>query len=354
MVSRRAGAIALSSFLLLNASDDFTSQADALMEPYVKKQTFSGSVLVAKLGKPVYRKGFGFANREWEIPNTPDTKFRLGSITKQFTATAILQLAEEGKLSVNDPVSKYYKEAPASWAKITLHHLLTHTSGIPSYTDLPGFFDKASKNDLTPVGIIRLTQDKPLEFEPGTSWKYDNTGYIILGYVIEQVSGEKYADYLNHHIFAPLGMKATGYDVFEEVIPHRASGYEFGKTWTNAPYLAMSLPYAAGSLYSTVDDLLIWDQALLKDQPLKAESEAKMFTPYSHNYGYGWFIDEEAGHHRVSHEGGINGFNTLISRFPSDGVTIIVLSNVNTGSVGKIGTQLAGLMFGNKALPGKP
>ncbi len=329
-------------------AQDFAAKADQFVTAYVQQDKFSGSVLVARDGKPLFRKGFSWANREWNVLNGPESKFRLGSITKQFTATSILQLVEGGKLKLDDPISKYYADSPAAWSKITIHHLLTHTSGIPSYTGLPGFV-KDMPTDRTPEEIIKLTRDMPLEFEPGEKFKYDNTGYILLGYVIEKVSGQKYADYLRQHIFDPLGMRDSGYDTEAAIIPHRDSGYVYnGTQWSNAPYLAMSLPYAAGSLYSTVDDLLIWDQALYAHKPLTAASLEKMFTPYKDKYGYGWFIDKRFNRRFVEHGGGINGFNTVISRYVDDKVTVIVLANMNTGAVEPIANGLAGMVFGEK------
>ena len=328
-------------------AQDFPSRADKFILPLVEQNQFIGSVLVARDGKPILRKGYGFADREWNIPNGPDTKFRLGSITKQFTATAILQLEEAGKLKTDDLVSKYYTDAPAAWSKITIHNLLTHTSGIASYTDIPGFFQKQAMFDLSPAEIVKLTQDKPLEFEPGSQWKYDNSGYILLGYIIEKVSGQPYADYVRQHIFEPLGMRDTGYDNTKDILPHRASGYVYqGGHWLNSPYLAMSLPYAAGSLYSTCDDLLVWDQALYAGKPLSAASFHKMFTAYKNGYGYGWGIGKQFEHKQISHNGGINGFSTLFSRFPDDKVTVVVLANMQSPAVGRIGRALAGMVFG--------
>src|ERR1039457_4689075 len=349
---RFATAILTGACFALVHAQDFAAKADAFVGAYVQQNKFIGSVLVAKDGKPLVRKSYGLAGREWDIPNAPDTKFRLGSITKQFTATCIMQLVEAGKLKLDDPISKYYTDSPPTWSKVTIHHLLSHTSGIPSYTDLPGFFQKESTIDRTPAEIIKLTQDKPLEFEPGEKFTYDNSGYIILGYVIEKVSGQKYDDYLRQHIFEPLGMHDTGYDMARDIIPHRASGYNFsGVKWINAPYLAMSLPYAAGSLYSTVDDLLKWDQALYAHKPLTTESLDRMFTPNKSNYGYGWFIGKQFEHKLEEHNGGINGFSTVISRYPDDKVTIIVLANMNTVAVGPIAKGLGGMVFGAKVDP---
>lgn len=326
---------------------DFAAKADRLCSDFVEQKKFMGSVLVARAGKPLFRKSYGFANLEWDIANTPDTKFRLGSITKQFTATLILQLVEQGKLKLDDPVSKYYTDAPKTWEKVTIHNLLNHTSGIPSYTGLPNFFVTGSTLPLTPAQIVKLTQDMPLEFEPGVKFKYDNTGYILLGYVIEKVTGKPYADNLRQSIFDPLGMKDTGYDVFSVILKHRASGYGMkGSDMINSPYLDMTLPYAAGSLYSTVDDLSTWDQSLYTDKLLTADSKKKMFTPGLSNYGYGWFIDKRFNRQHVEHGGGINGFNTIISRYPDDNVLVVVLSNLNSNALEKIGTGLAGLLFG--------
>lgn len=332
---------------------DYAKQARALVEEQVKAGRFTGTVLVAKDGAPLLREGFGAADREWDIPNAPDTKFRLGSLTKQFTATAILQLAEAGKLSIDDPVSKFYADAPAAWSKITIKHLLSHTSGIPSYTGIPDFFSKGtSKLPLKPEEIVKLTQDKPLEFEPGTKFAYDNTGYILLGVVIEKVSGQTYAAYVSQHIFQPLGMRNTGYDVSGEILAKRASGYEPGKAgWRNADYLDMSLPYAAGSLYSTVDDLLIWNTALTDGKILTDASRKAAWTENLNHYGYGWSVGVQDGHERVSHSGGINGFATAMHRYPKDGLVTIVLSNFQAAPATPMANNLAGLCFGTYSAP---
>ena len=328
---------------------DFVRMADEHIQTFVKQNQFSGTVLVARDGKSIFRKAYGMANREWDIANTLDTKFRLGSITKQFTATLILHLVEQGKLKLDDPISGYYTDAPPAWAKITVHHLLTHTSGIPSYTGLPDFFKNHSQNPLSPGEIVKLTQSMPLEFEPGTQFKYDNTGYILLGYIIEKVAGKPYAAYLKETILQPLGMKDTGYDVWSEVLHHRASGYSLENDMlTNAAYLDMTLPYAAGSLYSTVDDLLIWDQSLYGNKILSEESKRKMFTPFLDHYAYGWMVTPLNGHKEFTHGGGINGFSTDIKRFPDDKVTVIALCNIDGGKPGKITGDLALLLFGEK------
>ncbi len=335
------------------SSPSYARSAEGVVRAYADPDLFSGAVLVARDGKPVFRKAFGLANREWDVANTPQTRFRLGSITKQFTAAAILQLAEQGKLSVDDPISKYYPEAPAAWAQITLKHLLTHTSGIPSYTEIPGFFVQQARLDLVPKAIVALTRDKPLEFPPGSKFAYDNTGYILLGYVIEKVSGQPYAAYVQDHIFTPLHMKDTGYDVSTTILPRRAAGYSVaGGRASNAEYLAMTLPYAAGSLYSTVDDLLAWDQALHAGRVLKPTSVAAMFTDYGFKYGFGEGISVQNGHRTWSHAGGINGFATMLARLPDDGLTVVVLANIEEAPAGRVAQKLIDAWFDPKTATG--
>ncbi len=331
-------------------AQDVAAKLDQVADGFQKNRAFSGSVLVAKGGKVVLEKGYGMANIELDVPNGPDTKFRLGSITKQFTATAVLQLEEQGKLSVTDSACKYFTECPDSWKPITIHQLLSHTSGIRSYTDDPDFMKpRFMRIPLTPTEIMLLSKDKPLEFQPGEKWKYDNSGYIFLGIIIEKVSGEKYADYLKKHIFAPLDMADSGYDVSTVVLKNRAEGYRSaGDGFHNADYLDMSLPYAAGSLYSTVRDLYRWDRALYTDKVLSKASRDKMWTPVKNNYGYGWGISELHNHKQIAHGGGINGFSTFIGRYPDDDAVVIVLSNNERSNAGAIANNLAGVLFGEQ------
>jgi len=333
--------LALLLFISGAPAQDLFARADAFVQAYVNQKKFQGSVLLAREGKPLFRKSYGLANAEWEIPNTPDTKFRLGSITKQFTSALILQLVEQGKISLDDSIRKYYPEAPEAWQPVTIHYLLSHQSGIPSYTDIPGFFAKQAGEPLVPVEIIRLTKDKPLEFAPGTKYKYDNTGYILLGYVIEKVTGHSYEQQLHAAVLDPLGMRDTGFDSYTAILPHRAEGYSFAsEKLQRAPYLDMTLPYAAGSLYSTVNDLSKWDQALYGTAVLSEASKQKMWTPNRNDYGYGWNITKRYGATALEHGGGINGFNTMIVRMPEKKLLAVVLSNVNTNATGPIATGL--------------
>ncbi len=323
---------------------------DSVAGGYAKNRNFIGTVLVAKGGTIILEKGYGMANLEFEIPNTPSTKFRLGSITKQFTSAAILQLQEQGKLSVNDLACKYIDGCPDAWKTVTIQHLLTHTSGIPSYTGMKDFpTPKFMRQPLTPVEVVMLTKDQPLDFAPGASYKYDNTGYVMLGVIIEKVSGEKYADYLKAHIFSKLDMQDSGYDVTREVLKNRASGYSPSPAGLkNAEYLDMSLPHAAGSLYSTVDDLYRWDRSLYTTKILSEASKKAMWTPAQHDYGYGWMLAKMQGHKQVGHGGGINGFSTYIARFPEDDAAVIILSNSDSANTGGIAGALAGVLFGEK------
>jgi CubicO group peptidase (beta-lactamase class C family) len=326
-------------------SDEIPERLSAYMDAAVNATKFSGSVLVAKDGKVLFAKGYGLANAEFEIPNTPDTKFRLGSITKMFTATAILILQDRGKLKVHDPVGKYLSDAPKAWEKVTIHHLLTHTSGVPSYTEDPLYGLSMSKAE-TVTSMIARFKDKSLQFEPGSKFHYSNSGYFLLGAVIEKVSGKSYEAFLKEAIFDPLGMVDTGYDRPATVLRKRASGYNrVGDGLVNAAYLDMNQPYAAGSLYSSVRDLLKWDRAL-KAGPFSNGAVAAMFKPFKDNYGYGWAIGDHKGHKRYGHGGGINGFATDFERYPDDGVCVAVLCNVLPASPGKVAGDLAGIVFG--------
>jgi D-alanyl-D-alanine carboxypeptidase len=328
------------------------SDPNGIANAWAKEGGFMGSVLLAKDGKIVLEKGYGFANLEWDVPNTPDTKFRLGSITKQFTATAILQLIEADKLHLEDPACNFIPECPESWKPVTIHHLLNHTSGIPSYTGLPGFFTpKQSRIPLSPLEVVMLTKGMKLDFQPGEDWKYNNTGYVLLGHIIEKVSGVKYDAYLKEHIFDPLDMKDSGYDWTRPVQKRRASGYLYNRTtkeYTNADYLDMSLPHAAGSLYSTARDLYKWDRALAAGKLLKKESFERMFTPGKKGYGFGWVIETAGGRQAIGHGGGINGFSTMIMRYPQQNALVVVLSNVANGNADGLARYLGRSLFGEK------
>jgi CubicO group peptidase (beta-lactamase class C family) len=355
-IARLLGAVAFMVATAAAASSvpprDFRAKANNLLNEYVREGLFSGAVVVAQDGKPIFRRVYGLADRQWGVPVTFDTEFRLGSITKQFTATAILQLEERGRLRLDDPVSKYYERAPAAWSAITIRHLLTHSSGIPSYTAIPHFiYGQPSKVDRTPDEIISLTRDQPLEFTPGSDMVYSNTGYVLLGLIIEKITGQKYGDYLREQIFKPLGLDHTGYDDGSTIIRHMASGYHLsGDAVVKASYMSMTLPFSAGALYSSIDDMLKWDRALHAAKPIGPAAVASMFTDYGHNYGFGYYIlKSKTGHIMWDHEGGIFGFHSEIAHYPNDGLTVIVLSNLEDAPAYKIGNDLADLYFGAPA-----
>src|SRR6478672_9076119 len=339
------------------AQDKVPNASIARMEQIVQTYVpgkFMGTVLVAQDGKILLDKAYGFANLEWEVPNTPTTKFRLGSITKQFTAASILLLEERGKLKIDDPVKKYMADAPAAWDKITIFHLLTHTSGIPSFTGFADY-DSRQAQAMTPGKLVEWFRDKPLEFEPGTKWNYSNSGYVLLGYLIEKISGESYSDFVQQNIFTPLGMKDSGYDSNSAIIAHRAAGYTPGKSSpVNAGFVHMSIPFSAGALYSTTEDLLRWEQGLFGGKVLKAESLAKMTTPFKEDYAFGLAVHSSNGHKVIEHGGGIEGFNTQLSYYPDDKLVVAVLSNLNGPFAGQIAANLAKVEHGEKVvLPGE-
>ncbi len=349
--------IILSALALVLAVHSFAQDTNAKFDEYLnaiaKQDRFSGSVLIARDGKALFSKGYGMANLEFDIPNTPQTKFRLGSITKQFTAAAILLLQERNKLSVQDPICKYVENCPKTWEPVTIHHLLTHTSGIPSYTNVksPEEFRLVSLQRVTPVGFVDSFKNKPLEFAVGEKMKYNNSGYFILGHIIEKVAAQSYEAFLQQNIFAPLKLMNTGYDTHDRILKGRATGYsQQGGNAINSEYLDMSVPYAAGSLYSTVEDLFAWNEALFSDKLLSAKSREAMMTPDKNNYAYGLGINQQHKRNLVSHGGGINGFSTFLARFPEDKVTIAVLRNRDFGqpNPGKMSQDLAAILFGEK------
>ncbi len=358
---QKSGLLAAILFLSTGVlfAQNIPQEIEDLLTRYHEYGQFNGSVLVASDGEVVFADGFGMANMEHDIPNRPDTKHRIGSITKQFTAALILQLVEEGKLELDKPISAYLPdyEGPAADV-VNIHHLLTHSSGIPSYTSFPGFFQEKSRDPASPKEFVKTFADSTLQFSPGERFAYNNSGYFLLGHIIEEVTGKSYEQVLQERILDPLNMKNTGYDHHETILKNRAAGYEKrGNNYINAPYLDMSIPYAAGSLYSTAEDLYKWDRALKKDEILSEASKKLMFSPQipdgDAQYGYGWAIaNMPVGQSTnsvpiVAHGGGINGFNTLIVRFPEEDDLVVLLNN--TG-----GTRLRDMAVGiNNILHGK-
>ncbi len=331
-------------------AQDNVARMDEVVRSYVDAKQFMGSVLVARDGKIILSKGYGSANLEWDVPNSPSAKFRLGSITKQFTAACILLLEERGKLKVEDPVKKYMPDAPAAWDKVTIFHLLTHTSGIPSFTGFPDYHSTEAIA-TTPEQLVARFRDKPLEFQPGEKWNYSNSGYVLLGYLIEKISQQSYRQFVQENIFNPLGMKDSGYDSNTEIIAHRASGYEpSAKGPANAGYIDMSIPLSAGALYSTTEDLLRWEQGLMGGKVLSAASLQKMTTPFKSDYAFGLAVHTGNGHKVIEHNGGIEGFNTALAYYPDDKLTVVVLANLSGRAPESIAGNLAALAHGEKVV----
>ncbi len=327
--------------------EELTPRFEEYMKKCVEVKHFCGTVLVSKGNDTLFARGYGFANAEHEVPNTTQTKFRLGSITKQFTAMAILILKERGKLTIEDPIGKYFDDGPKAWEKVTIHHLLTHTGGVPSYTDDLSYSMKMMMPETVKSMIARF-RDKPLDFKPGERFHYSNSGYFLLGAVIEKLSGKSYEAFLKEAIFEPLGMKDTGYDHAATLLPARASGYNLNDSGlTNAAYLDMTQPYSAGSLYSTVEDLARWDRALRDGKLISKESYAKMYAPAKSNYAYGWMVTTSKGRKQIEHGGGINGFVTEILRYPDQGICAIVLCNVLPQDPAKVAHDLAAIALGD-------
>lgn len=325
------------------SAEEKARKIDEMMQTVHARRQFNGSVLVADDGKVIFRKGYGLANMEWNIPNAPDTKFRLGSITKQFTSMLVLRQAERGKIKLDGKLSDYlpyYRKDTGD--QVTIHQLLTHTSGIPTYTARPDM-EKLGRQSFGVEEFVKQYCSGDLEFTPGSRFAYDNSGYFLLGAILEQVSGKKYEELLREEILTPLGMKDTGYDHWETILPKRAAGYSRRLTgFVTDGFLDMSIPYAAGSLYSTVDDLYKWDQALYTDKLLSAEWKQKMWTPEKENYAYGWIVVKPpAGPNSeirtvTMHGGGINGFNTLIFRILESHQLIVLLNNTGGAPLGPL------------------
>lgn len=350
--------ILLSSILLISTfqsciAQDKASRIDELMQLYHELGQFNGTVLVAEKGKVILKKGYGFANMEWDIPNAPDTKMRLGSITKQFTSMLILQQVEAGKISLNDPITTYLPEyRPETGKQVTVHHLLTHTSGIPSYTDLPNFFDDISRNPYSKEEFIKRYCSGDLEFEPGAQFKYNNSGYFLLGIIIEKVTELSYEEALQEYISNPIGLDDTGYDQHGPILKKRARGYvKNNGVYQNSPYLDMGLPYAAGALYSTVEDLYIWDRALYTDSLLSEKYKQIMFTPFLENYACGWGVGKlvlSPGSDSltiIAHGGGINGFNTLITRMVDDQHLVVLLNNTGGTKLNDMNSAIRAILY---------
>lgn len=334
-------------------SESNFKKLDALFADRVaKKASPSYVVAVVQQGKVVYAKGFGLANLEDNVEATSSTVYRIGSITKQFTATMIMQLVQEGKLKVDDPFESILTDMPSAWSKVTVKNLLNHTSGIKSYTEIKDLFDGPAMKPTSPDGIIKVVEKEPMDFAPGNKWHYNNTGYELLGMIIEKLDKRSYAESLRARILTPVGMDHTYFVSESQVVPHRAQGYSWNKTnFEHAHYLNMDWPYAAGSIESTVLDLAKWDEALYGEKILSHKTLEQMWTATNladgttQKYGFGWELDSANGSPIVQHGGGIHGFTTFIRRSPTVGITVIVLTNSDGASKpAELATEAMGIM----------
>lgn len=325
-----------------------------LNEQYLPDEP-GATAIVAINGKIVYHKAFGMANLELDVKMEPDMVLEIGSITKQFTAVSILMLMEQGKLDLDDDITKFIEDYPAHGHHISIHHLLTHTSGIKSYTSMESWAPVWRK-DFEAKELIDFFKNEPMDFAPGEEWRYNNSAYFILGYIIEKASGQTYEAFVETNIFEPLEMQSSLYGSNSEIIKKRAYGYQENEKYVNAEYLSLTQPYAAGSLMSTVGDLYLWNRAIRSNKLVKQESIELAFTNYELNngekinYGYGWGINEINGSQTVEHSGGIFGYVTNSIYLPSEDVFVAIFSNCDCNDPGQVSTKMAAIAIGKPYL----
>ena len=329
-------------------------EADRLMTDVFEENGSGGIALVVKDGEVLYRKAFGMADMELGVKMKPENIIRIGSITKQFTASAILKLMEEGKLDLQDDITKYIEDYPTQGHVITIEHLLTHTSGIKSFTGMKTWTADLRKMHYSPKEKIEFFKNEPMDFAPGSKYKYNNSGYILLGYIIEVVSGKKYAEYIDEKIFKPLGMNNSFYGSTSDIIKDRAKGYQKqGGNYQNADFLDMSNPYAAGSLTSTVDDLYKWHDAVLHYKVLSKSTLDRAHSSYKLNngkltgYGYGWNLNDIEDNKAISHGGSVTGYLTFSLYLPEEDIFVAVFSNCTCKHPGKTAINLTKLALNN-------
>jgi CubicO group peptidase (beta-lactamase class C family) len=348
----------VSSLFAVCAADAQTPSINSAVTGYVKsemqRQHIPGlSLLVVRNGQIVRSEGFGLANVELQVPVKPETVFQSGSVGKQFTATAVMMLVEWGKIGLDDPLTKYFADAPANWKEVTVRELLSHTAG---FGDYPKDFN--FRRDWTEDELLKVVEDIPLAYPPGTKWEYSNLGYLTLGILIHRVTGEFYGDFLQARIFKPLGMQSTRIISEADIVPNRSAGYRLVKgELKNQEWVApMVNTTADGSLYFTVLDLAKWDAALYTEKLLKRSSLDLMWTPArlkdgqanKGNYGFGWFIDDRAGHRCIHHDGSWQGFETAIDRYVDDQLTVVSLANLAESEPGKITQHVAEMYLASK------
>jgi CubicO group peptidase (beta-lactamase class C family) len=339
------------------AEENLAAKVDAFVAAEMQKQRIPGlSLAVVKDGQIVIAKGYGFANVELQARVKPETVFQSGSVGKQFTATAVMMLVEEGKIGLDDPVRKYLTNAPESWKNITVRNLLTHTAGT---TDYPDDFD--FRRDYTEDALLARVEALPLAFQPGERWSYSNLGYLTLGVLIHKVTGKFYGDFLHERIFEPLGMTTARIISEADIVPNRAAGYRLVKgELKNQEWVAPTVNTTAdGSLYLSVFDMAKWDAALYTEKLLKRSSLAEMWTPVTLKdgktvpYGFGWDVEAVRGHRIVEHGGAWQGFKSYIARYPDDRLTVVVFANLAEANPGKIAHGVAAIYNPELAPPPK-
>jgi CubicO group peptidase (beta-lactamase class C family) len=314
-----------------------------------RSKTPGVAIAISRGGQVVRAQGYGLANVEHQVATKPETVFQSGSVGKQFTSMAVLMLVEGGKLSLDDPISKHFSGAPAKWAPITIRHLLTHTSGIKDWESGTAL---DLRRDYTEDQLVKIAMELPLDFPPGTQWSYSNTGYVLLGVLVHKVSGQFYGDLLQERVFRPLGMTSTRIIAEADIVPHRAAGYVLDKgTLKNQDWVSPSLNTTAdGSLYLTVLDMAKWDAALYGSSLVKPETLKQAFTPVrlangsSHDYGFGWDVDEQRGHRLIEHGGSWQGFRSAIARYVDDSLGVFVLANLAEAEPEAMAHVIAGIV----------
>lgn len=339
--------LSLTCLLILTSSgtsNNFTKEIDSYILKRNTPTKFSGDVLVARDGKIIFHNSYGMADYENDIPNSTETIFRIGSLTKPITAVAVLILQDQSRLNVGDSISKFIPKIPDNWKKVEIRHLLTHSSGIP---DLFGDLQAVPVEDTTKEldRVICVTADRALQFEPGTKYEYSNFNYCLLGYIIENVSGQTYSSFLQKNIFDPSAMNHTFYDDPRPIIKKRADGYVAKQGQLMNDKLVDPAAYAAGGLLSTTEDLFRFDQALHSGKLISAQALSKMFTPANDNYGYGWQITKQFNRSALCHRGETHGFSSYFVRYPDDRMFIAVLSNVEEQSTRAVACDIASLIF---------
>lgn len=350
--------LVLSFLFSFNSNAQNLNQIDQILNEKYDQNGPGAAVLISKKGNVIYRKAFGQANLEHHIAMQPENVFQIGSMTKQITAVAILMLEEQGKLKLTDEITKFIPDYPTHGKTITIHHLLNHTSGIKSYTSMRGLRDIA-RDDLSPMELIDFFKNEPMDFDPGTAYQYNNSGYILLGYIIEKVSQQSYEAFIEEYIFNKLHMNSSFYGSHQQLISKRASGYEKRKKgYENTIYISLSIPYAAGSVMSTVDDLYKWQQAIQKNTLVKVTTIQKAFTNHtltdgsSINYGYGWGLNEINGITTYEHGGRIFGYTSMGVYVPEEDIYVVILSNCSCNSPTSTAVQVAAVAL-EKPFPKK-